>query len=416
MSHRPQFLSDALAEINERVYDPHEDVLQAAKGCDYSDSKESLVALSALLLQQQYRFDPLTAPILQHDTPVKKWLDSLPERHRRTIKTWVLGRWRDRRSRLGHYLLFLYNMNYGNSRKVLNVLVRRDIAPPQIHLLLANIAFDLYPLSLEQKNVLLDYKLETWADYLNDLFGGDKIEKWMRDFRPDHQYDNGIRTNTVIGVFDRFFAGPYGFAGFNREADVFYDLGGGYNTPEMNRVTGLPFTCLDTYSPRNVNSRVLICKMIDGRTLALPRDERDEYVKKLQAVDYTLFDVCSSEFPSQYSSYGIVTTGFLLATPYARQATDIVELSPDVRWLYISVMGIHRILQLISRGKSVDLFSVQRGASRPFCHDVVFLRWRNHRLTDCVLTEKQVTPVRIDADETELLTGRNSPYISYLPR
>ena len=54
--------------------------------------------------------------------------------------------------------------------------------------------------------------------------------------------------------------------------------------------------------------------------------------------------------------------------------------------LSTSVHAISRVLELVARGKSVDLLTVQRATSRMFRYKTCLLQWRDARLVRLVTT------------------------------
>ena len=226
-------------------------------------------------------------------------------------------------------------------------------------------------------------KPEAWTSLVHDLVSEPSIPSMILSLKFPLRYYGGA-TNTTLKMYDGYFRRL--FEGFNVNADLLVDLGGGYATSDINRVTGLQLTSLDLLSPdleTGDPDLLLLRKQVDPiTTQLLNSSERREYIEKQKRVFWIpwnlLDEVPFLDLLGNVKSYGFVSTSFLTSTvrPFARQMDSGGH--PHER---TSDTAIRRLVELIALGKDVSLFTIE-GASWSKRHlKAGLLRWQNRKLT-----------------------------------
>jgi hypothetical protein len=228
------------------------------------------------------------------------------------------------------------------------------------------------------------------ATVFNELLANEAMLDWFSRKRQPLRFYGGA-TNTILGLYDEIFrnAGT-GLDRFNRGAQARYDLGGGFGTSEVERLMGVRFVSADIMSPRVEDYDPEICIQTisaDGKRRTADNTTRQAFLERQRAVVYLPFNVLSDSLPSNAESYGIVSTGFMTSTvrPHERQGGWKVR-GAGLAHLGLSLHAVIRVVELAQKGKTVDLFTVQRASSRVFKYKTAFLAWRNGRLVDLITT------------------------------
>jgi hypothetical protein len=105
-------------------------------------------------------------------------------------------------------------------------------------------------------------------------------------------------------------------------------------------------------------------------------------------VHYLPFNVLHDSFPDRADSYAIVSTGFMTSTvrPMERHRTW-KKAGKGLAHLGLSLLGIMRVVELVRKGKRVDLFTIQRASSRVYKYKTALLQWREGRLVNLITTD-----------------------------
>jgi hypothetical protein len=368
--------------------------------------------------------------LLAREAPDRGWRDvsrlELPERHayERDIRaaatrreahirrTWLSGpHW------LCHavlYMLYLYNRDYGATRASLTRLFAMDQPHPYPRALLGYLLRDLLGVGRDEL-IRLEQRLNdpaAWAPYLCELFARDRIDGWLRGLvRPVKFYSTN--TNTVIGKYDWITRSQKSGMTEPPEADVYYDLGGGHATPDISRLLGRPFVCVDLTSPFLPADTDLIIRrsqwpseLGDG-VVPMTEAEQAAYVAELARTPWQRFDVFTDRFDPSFDRYLITSFGFVTSTPrdYSAAVPRSVRGS-QLEPLTISYYAVLRVIQLVQLGKTVDLFTYQRATSRRPALLTCRLRFANGRLTAMWATGTNVPSTKPHARfDAELRAG-----------
>ncbi len=375
------------------------------------DDHLGTIVLSSFLLRQ------LPCPKLEFPnvtgTLYEQWLDETVRRGQNVqhgaLLNWLLVA----PPKYVLYLIFLFNSRYGETWKVLRRLLKSEKKnpPPYLFRVIPNILLHYYPADEVASLVENSGDLERWAPYIRELTrSAEKVEKWLAEKAQPIRFYGG-KTNTVLGMYDAYFDDKTGAKRLNPDADVYYDLGGGYNTPEIRRLTGFPFISADLNSPRleEHDSRLLLVRKVAGKEVALPEAERAEYLKSLRETPYLKFDVFENAFPESYDSYVIASTGFLTSTVRPNVSVSGFERNGD---LLTSAMAVWRVLRLVQLGKDVDLFTIQRATKRPYAYKTVFLQFRAGRVATLVVTGDRTIHMRFSENHRATIRKMIDPATS----
>lgn len=383
-------------ELQQVVDGGDERALRArALGVDYRASplRASTLAVAAILLYP--RSSPagaLNPKSVVRGTAYGRWVERL--RAAGDPRAFTLLQWCTAyRAPVALYPIFLFNRDFGQSRRVLRMLLAREKRPPPyLWLVVLNMLHGVLGLSHTDLHRLVAGPFDDLAAYVRRLFDDTKLaEEWLASKRQPLRFYGGA-TNTVLGLYDGLFADARTGARRLRKRSAFrFDLGGGFATSEIERLTGAPFVSADILSPAIELYDPELVIHVAGEQQPIPADDatREAHLARQRGVAHMPFDVLTDSFPTHAKSYTIVSTGFMTSTvrPLGR-----VKAWKGTRLGHVglSVHAIHRVVELAALGKDVDLFTIQRATSRAYEHKTCFLRWRDGRLVTLVTTRDTV--------------------------
>jgi len=408
---------------------PERQVRAEALGRNYasSDLIESAFVEGRVLLHRSPRAEqPCILPNV-NDTAYERWIEANLTRcpYRANILTnWVTILQSD----FGQYPIFLYNRNYGQARRVLrHVLMHESPPPPYLYLVLLNAFRQAMGLSHDEIAALPlgGPRFGETARLFNELLSGNAVDAWLARKRQPIRFYGGA-TNTVLGLYDSIVADPAtGLEFFNREAEVRYDLGGGFTTSEIERLMGCSFVSADIVSPRCEDYDGEICfrvKFPNGKRGIADSKARAAFLARQRRVEHLPFDVLTDSFSDDASSYAIVSTGFMTSTirPQQKRADWRAEAAAGIGHLGLSMHAIARVLELVQKGKSVDLFTIQRASSRVYQYKTAFLQWRQGHLLRLVTTDDEIRKDHWSEAALSRIRGKIDPdyafYCDLLPK
>jgi hypothetical protein len=244
------------------------------------------------------------------------------------------------------------------------------------------------------------------AELHNELFSdASRIEEWLRKKRMGLRYYAGA-TNTVVGMYDGIFSdASTGATTLNLDADRCLDLGGGFNTSEIERLTGQSFYSADIIAPdmRLSDPDIVLQKNSRNGTRSILRDnEHQAYIKRQSAIGYLPFDVLLDSFPDEAQSYLIISAGFITSTVRPNLTSHQMIPSQELGHVALSIHGVMRVMELVQKGKDVDFFTIQRATRRHYKYKTCLLRWRSGKLTELLTT---------DDIQEKYTAPQNVPYI-----
>ena len=332
-------------------------------------------------------------------TAYERWIEDAA-RQRAYLGHILTGWVTTRRHDLDLFPVFLYNRDFAQARRALSTILTFEPAPPPyLYLLLLNLFRQELGLSHDAMASLDRASFDATAQHVRALLSGDRVDRWLhRKAQPLRFY--GGATNTVLGLYDATFADPAaGLEHFHRDAEARYDLGGGFNTSEIERLLGCTFTSADVVTPRMADyDPELVLHVVegDGTHRVATSAERDAHRTRQERVAHLPLDVLRAGLPRDARSYAIVSTGFLTSTvrPGEHQPDWTAAGNEGVGHLGLSLHALARVLELVRDGKSVDLFTVQRASSRVYKYKTVLAQWRAGRLARLVTTDDRISPTR----------------------
>ena len=328
---------------------------------------------------------------------------------------------------LVYYPLFLFNSDFADTRTIFEMLIESEkVPPPYLGIFGLNLFRQVLGLSHTEIKELIegDFALVTLT-YKKLFSDASAIERWMQTKKQPLQFYGGGPSNIRLGFYDRFFADPStSFQLFNRSAERAYDLGGGFNTSEIEGLLGRSCVSADIVSPSLVklDSDIIIQKTSPIiEVTCLDDAEHRRYIAQQSKVEHLAFDVFESSFPTDSDSYVITSMGFVASTIKSK-SNHIQESAPEDTLSDIfnststSVHAIYRVVELVAKGKDVDFMTVQRATGRVFKYRTCFFQWRSGRLVAFKTTEDYLRQNRLRNNHLrayELINPQTSPFIKY---
>ncbi len=328
----------------------------------------------------------------RNNTPYEQWLDALRLEHK-DLKADTLARWLmtggTPYEKISLYAIFLYNRNYGQTRRIFSVLLNNDWnTPPYLDLVIINLFRQILGLSHTEIRDLLSGPFRLVAYAMNTLFmdQGGAFDAWIGSKKKKLRFYGGS-TNTVLGLFDSILTDEKtGITRFNTDAEICYDLGGGFSTSEVSRLLGRDFVSADRRSPhlRQSDPELVVQEVsTTGEQQLIGTEAHAAFLDRQDRIGYQELDVLSQSFPTEAESYAIISTGFMTSAIYQRFKQHLGRYAA----LRVNIYAILRVMELVALGKAVDLFTLQTATGHAYKHKTCLLRWRDGRLIDLATTE-----------------------------
>lgn len=365
--------------------DAHQIILKLQKmNFDSANINETTYLISRLVTIQAHEYEVIQVNNYPHWREASRAKDNITKNQMFNFAK------RGKVSLVADYALQLFEKNFGNSRKILLDLAQirpgagyLDVfliqaAHSHLNLHLSNYFF---PNSLPQseklaiEKLLIDTSVLTWIQSLGTS---------LRQF-------SGM-THTISGLYDWISYPKYqeatGFSDISTDAEAYYDLGGGFATPDVDRIFNKKFTSLDILSPQKALDWNIVIQTLTAwhlpkfginQTTVQTKDEREAYLQQVAQVPWIYFDVFKDHIPTSSQSYVITSFGFLSSTIGSLStAADTVEGGNN--YYSLTYWATKRIVELIAAGKSVDLFTYQRATAKNYRYRTVFLSFKNRQL------------------------------------
>jgi hypothetical protein len=389
--HRGMFQVPELASVV--ALNDEQQVRSAALETDFlsTDVKTSTLRVAKVLLLRDPRWDILEIDFPNKTgTPVERWIERLKAEGKK-YRAVALSNWcAAPRSELSMYALFLYNLGYGNSRKVIEYLLHGEKGvPPYLKLLILNILRQSVGLSHDELHRLTAGPFEDLAPWINRIFRDDAVFDWFGRKKLPIRFYGGV-TYTIIGMYDQFFQEPgTGTRFFDTSADMRIDLGGGFNTSEIERLTGCSFMSADLVTPRLQDSDedLIIMDRRHGRRVAADASSRKTFLERQDRIRHMPFDVFQDRFPLDAESYSVFSSGFMTSTLRPSPSESSEVRAARLGATSTSVHAILRVVELAAAGKKVDLFTISRATSRAYKYKTCLMQWREGRLARLQTTD-----------------------------
>jgi hypothetical protein len=302
-------------------------------------------------------------------------------------------RWRARDTAVADYIFELAHEGFGSAKDVLRFLVHTKDLIPYFDVFVSQAGYEIdklqIPIVYKPAKLSEDVKKQ-----IRSLLQDDRLITWANSRKTNLQQYAGT-TNTVIGLYDWIAYPEYrektGFQDFPQQAEAYYDLGGGFATPDISRVIGKEFISLDLISPKNakdwaLNFQVLkkwrLPKMGIAETRLQDETEHAKYLDQLDSQKWLYLDVYENPLPSNFKSYFITSFGFLSSTVMSLSESNLNDKSDQTIAYYgTTYMAVRRIVELIAQGKDVTLFTYQRAYPLKYKYRTVYLSFKDHHLT-----------------------------------
>ena len=330
---------------------------------------------------------------LNTDVPFYKWMLSLPEKAQLPLRNWIAPYVLNQ---FVAYFLWLYNKDYGHTRRICERMVTMsEDMPPYLSLVIFNALATR--LSASQINRLLLGPGTGWEPVLQELVGSDWFDTFLDSCTQPLRYYGG-GTNTVLGMYDSYFQDKVSCGdGFNRDAECQYDLGGGFATSDLNRAGELNLTSCDILNPdfSQLDSRLIIRRMISGvrAALLLNDEEKRFHIERQREIKWHPWHVTDpdSSFDASYRSYAFTSTGFLTSTvrPIASKQDNLTHADT-------SLFATFRIMELVDQGKDVSLFLIHRATLAHRVYKVIQLRFQKGTIVHKALVADRIDKSRLE--------------------
>ena len=301
-------------------------------------------------------------------------------------------------------------------REIFELLLSQKTAPPYLNVLLLYMIKQLFGLSNDAMAKITEDRNELHHWYEELLRHKTRAADWIIANGQALRFLGG-RTNTILGYYDFYFDTLYS----KRDFAAYFDLGGGFNTSEITRLTGSEFISLDLLSPAPTTyNRDIIMrrKLANGTIRCLNDAEMAAYFKRQSKVPWMAFDVGTDSIPSGFDSYFLTSTGFMTST--VKPSSGLKErwcaepLEPQYRHILTSFIAMYRVIELVATGKNVCLMSVSRASSRYYANRAVWLEWKNGAIVD-YKTVPKVKIHQIVMRNVKLNKGEFMPFSKEVP-
>ncbi len=289
-----------------------------------------------------------------------------------------------------NYPIFLFNRNMWQCKKVLRFFLKDKEHPPYLAILFFNLFRQALGISHTELHHMSRGAFAEFTPLYKRLMTTDAVWDWAANRKQSFHFYGG-QTNTILGGYDLVFNNKdVGMEFFNREAEARFDIGGGFNTSEIERLTQCRFTCADVRSPYLRDYDDDLVMRIAGaanRLWIADDDTRHAFLERQDRVAWHPFDVYTDSFPDA-SSYAFVSTGFMTSTVRPSKVEARAKLRHSgLGGVSTSFHGLMRVMEKVAQGKDVDLFTLQRASGRVYKYKTVLLQWRGGRLTRLMTTD-----------------------------
>lgn len=373
--------SDAQSRINNAMLRSIVENKDASGILDYDfcqgSTMDAAVAVAKILLHstqgqlQEVVFEP------QDPSALTTWYRQQSPDRQRQVSVWIHDSFLVKN-------LYIYKRfeSLPQIRGVFELLLSRQPRPPYLSILTINMMKQLFGFTNDQMAEITANKdiFNIWQDRL--FTRKIDIERWLLGIPHDLRLYGGS-TNTVLGLYDRSFQSQT----FDGDYEACFDLGGGFCTAEINRLTGRSFTSLDLLAPdlSVYDDRLFVRKMTDVGPVCLNSVEMAGYLARQREIPWIKTDISTDKLPQSFGSYLITSAGFVTSTVRPSEAMEETWCSEKIesgsRYLITSLVAIYRIMELVRTGKRVGLFTINRATSRHYTYRTAWLQWENGKIS-----------------------------------
>lgn len=325
------------------------------------------------------------------NTLFEQWIDACKEKgklHRaRLLVTWLTAI----RGHYANYQIFLFNKRMWRSKEFLHFILKDNEAPPYLGVFLFNLFRQALGYSHTELHHMSKGEFDVFAPLFKTLLTTNVVWDWAAR-RKQSFYFYGGQTHTFLNSYDAFFNQPTSDSQyFNREAALRYDIGGGFNTSEVERLLGCSMISADIRGPniRDYDDDIILRTVnpLSYNYCVADDHQREKFLNRQANVVWLPFDVYKDSFPDA-SSYAFTSTGFITST--VRPNFNVQNENKDMKGLgtlLTSFHGLARVMEKVVQGKDVDLFTLQRASGRIYKYKTVFIQWRGGKITRLTTTD-----------------------------
>ena len=312
-----------------------------------------------------------------HQSRFDKWYDNLGEKEKLIVSTWLTAA---NGEALWHPFV-KFNAE-PKTQDIFELFLEQKPHPPYLTLLCLNLIKQIFGHTNDDMAIITRDPM-LLLEWHGKLFSDkERIINWLEGSKKPLRYYSGS-TNTILNRYDMHLKN----VSINRDAEAYYDLGGGYNTSEINRIFGKDFTSLDLVHPliSKYDEDLIIRKRVSSiLNVCLNKLEMDQYIERQKAVKYMQFNTAVQSIPNHFNSYVIASTGFMTSTVKMNKKTEdnwCAELiEKNNRYTVTSIVAMHRVIELVAAGKHVQLVTLNRASSRLYSHRVVSIEWHDGKI------------------------------------
>jgi hypothetical protein len=271
-------------------------------------------------------------------------------------------------SRLNDAVFQLYEQNYANTRFFihhLNSLEYEDKAP-YLGVVINSISkfiFDKSIDSFEDVKNLMSLSETEILEKLSDI--SQKVGGLKRI---------GGETNTDCNFYSWI---PLEFEydrEFIKNADIAYDLGGGFSTPHLSSLFEKEMISLDRIDPSIAKKNKI--KIINPKDVPL-----EQYYNLLEKQKWQSFDVFSDSINDSYNSYFVTSFGFTTSTVAPTREKQFEN--ENTRSFHTTFYALRTITELIAKNKQVYFFLYGRPTGRVYQNKIIAMKFINKKVEGC---------------------------------
>ena len=271
-------------------------------------------------------------------------------------------------SRLNDAVFQLYEQNYANTRffiHLLNSLEYEDKAP-YLGVVINSISkfiFDKSIDSFEDVKNLMSLSETEILEKLSDI--SQKVGGLKRI---------GGETNTDCNFYSWI---PLEFEydrEFIKNADIAYDLGGGFSTPHLSSLFEKEMISLDRIDPSIAKKNKI--KIINPKDVPL-----EQYYNLLEKQKWQSFDVFSDSINDSYNSYFVTSFGFTTSTVAPTREKQFEN--ENTRSFHTTFYALRTITELIAKNKQVYFFLYGRPTGRVYQNKIIAMKFINKKVEGC---------------------------------
>lgn len=347
-----------------------------------NDPLDGAIELARILLYST-EADNIVKHRSKHQSRFDKWYDALDDKKKLTVSVWLYIAYGE-----SLWPAFIKFNTEPNTQEIFELFLNQKPRPPYLTLLCLNLIKQIFghtndDMARISSDAMLLY------EWHGKLFSDkERIIEWLKQAKRPLRYYSG-NTNTILNRYDVHFTD----VAINKNIEAFYDLGGGYNTSEINRIFGKDFTSLDLVDPliSKYDEDLIIRKRVSKiQNVCLNNAEMQEYLERQKAVKYTKFNISNHSIPDHFNSYMIVSAGFMTSTVKLLKQTEekwcAEKIQPSSRYTVTSILAMYRVMELVAAGKHVQLVTLNRASSRLYTNRMVSLEWLNGKIVNHTIT------------------------------